>query len=81
MKRDLFNISFNKNTLHNRARSLPQRDFLHYDADYYPLHSGSSLPRSSSRARARRPFSNLGDYGGYDQGINTYFGHDPYTER
>ena len=52
-----------------RARSLPQRDFLPHDADYYPLHRG------------RRPYSNLGDYGGYDQGINTYFGHDPYMER
>ena len=61
-----------------RARSLPQRDFMNQESDYHPLHY-SSRPHSTTQFR-RRPYSNLGDYG-YDQGINSYFGHDPYTER
>ena len=61
-----------------RAKSLPQRDFQDYSSDYYPLHYDSRP--SFHNNRVRRPFSNLGDYG-YEQGINTYFGHDPYNER
>ena len=54
-----------------RARSLPQRDFLSYQNDYYDL----------APSHHRRPYSNLGDYGGYEQGINSYMGNEVYNER
>ena len=53
-----------------RARSLPQRDFQSYQSDYYDLNPSY-----------RRPYSNLGDYGGYEQGISNYMGSQAYDER
>ena len=57
-----------------RARSLPQRDFQSYQSDYYDI----GVP-----PHTRRPYSNLGDYGGYQHGINSYMGpgHHDYAER
>ena len=55
-----------------RARSLPQRDFQSYQNDYYDI---------NPTAYSRRPYSNLGDYGGYEHGINRYMGNEAYSER
>ena len=63
-----------------RTRSLPQREFPTYESDYYSLNSSDSRYYTNHTGRVRRPYSNLGDYG-YDQGINTYFGNDHYTDR
>ena len=58
-----------------RARSLPQKDFLFDDSDFYPLRN--DYPGSPP---VRRPYSNLGDYG-YEQGINSYMGMDSKRDR